>query len=763
MNRRIFLKNSISASMAPVFLTGFGNQMLNASVLPAGFGSNSIACEDRCMVILYMAGGNDIINTILAESQLDNNSQNVDNKSNYEVARPNTAHHLVGTAKYLNNGTLQNNNDGLNLRLHNSLDGIQSLFGQDKFKLIQRVGYDQVNGSHFSAESILLRGIDGTSTNSAEKEGWIARFLKDRYPQYAGVPIEGQLDPMGIVFSNPVKLGFHTEEEHNYHISLTNQDAGELFNTVNSISGNSVVEPGDNCIHEMLQYASLIEKTTQVYSNRIQCVFEHGSNSTSVNYPTKPDNNSELTDLALQLKTVARLIHGGSKTKIFMVQVGGFDTHVNQLDKHAELLTDVGNSLAAFQEELTDLNVSHKALTVAFSEFGRKVIDNGGGGTDHGTLSSMFVLGDAVPSGVLGSDFNLDTSEGSTAINAQGAPNPLSVAEGGQMDYDYRSVYAQILKQWFGADDCSLINTFVPGLQKDCREEFPSSIPSFLQPVLGQNPTFPSIACNDCQNMDCTLFTPISDHTVSLRLKVFLEGFMLDGNTQMNTNLAQQPNGGERLLPDSQPYNSTRYKYFGEETTENVNSLTDMVDWLYIEIYQSNGLKLDLCPEPLVDPDDSQPFSKPIAKRAVLVNSNGWLIDSGTNSDTLNFDLYEGTYRIAVYHRSHLGVLVEQEITAPSNSGTPLILDLTDNGNAKVIGRDQLKSIGGIYAMRAGDVDQNGVINNIDHNLIKRNNNATGYKATDLDGDGATNNTDLDLRKGNKSRIGEPLAHKLIK
>jgi len=447
-----------------------------------------------------------------------------------------------------------------------------------------------------------------------------------------------------------------------------------------------------------------------------------------------------------------------------MVQVGGFDTHVTQLGTHEQLLKDVGDSLNAFQSELSRRAISHKVLTVAFSEFGRKIIDNGSGGTDHGTLSSLFVIGDGVPSGVLGSGFNLDINE-ATAINTQGAPNAspsqaydqlygTTPGSEGQMDYDYRSVYAQIIKEWFGADNCALVNTFAPGLVEDCRDLSPTEFsdldkPSFLNPVLDD--AFPSIVSNDCTSMDCTLFTPLCNHSLNLQLKVFLEGFMLAGNTQMNTNLAQVPTGGERLLPINQPYNSSQFKYFGEETTNGVTNLADMVDWLYIEIYESNGLKLDLCPPPLNDPAGSEPFSQPFGKKAVLVNSSGSIIDTVTNSNTVTFKLYEGTYKIAVYHRSHLGILIDQEITITSQDES-LVLDLTVNGESKVKGDNQLKNLGGTYVMLAGDVDQR----------------TSGYNATDLDGDGTVNsdgnaNNDLDLWKGNKSKIGEPLAHKLIK
>jgi len=710
MNRRIFLKNSISASMAPVFLTGFGSQMLNASVLPASF-SNGSNYEDRCLVILYLAGGNDIVNTVLPLDQY---------YSNYAPQRSNTQID-INDFRQLNVN---------NLGLHKSLGGFENLFNNNQLKIIQRVGYEQVNRSHFSAESILLRGIDGTADTSAEKEGWIARFLRDRYPQYSGVPYNGQLDPLGICFANPVKLGFHSQEEHNYHLNLTNQYPGELYDTVSGISGCPITEFGNSCVDEMLQYASLIEKSTQVYSNRIQCLFNYGNSiiqeiPVNENEPKYPQ-----TDLALQFKTITRLLNGGSNTKVFMVQIGGFDTHVNQLATHSSLLKNVSDSVTAFQKELALNNLGDKVLTVAFSEFGRKVEDNLGGGTDHGTLSSMFVVGDcldASTSGVIGA--NLDLAD----INLQGAPNPT------QMEYDYKTVYSKILRQWFGATDSALQNTF------------PNT--NTFNSINSEGDMDSIIAGFD----DAILFTPTMSYNLNLNLTVLLEGFVNAGTNQMNTNLL---NNG--LLPLKQPYQSSRYSYFGNEEVAAIPP--DTVDWLYLEIYDNTVLDLDLCPEPLEDPENSEPFTNisPTAKRVLFLKKNGAIIDlNGAEGTT--FNLFSGSYSLLVYHRSHLGILVKQAINI-TNSDISLNLNLTDN-DKNVVGNKQLKNIGGgVYAMIAGDVDQNGIINNKDHNIIKQNErNLTAYNTSDINGDGNTNSSDKNLWRSNKSKIGEPLAHKLIK
>ncbi len=743
MNRRIFLKNSISASVAPVFLTGFGSQMLSASVLPASF-SNSNNYEDRCLVILYMAGGNDIVNTVLPLDQYDTYACHrplvrLDDcdflqLSNTPIscsAQNPVICNVNGENVDVNAGNDLTTFTNASLGFHPSLTGLKSLFDAEQLKIIQRVGYDQVNGSHFSAESILLRGIDGTSVNSAEKEGWIARFLRERYPQYAGVPFEGQLDPLGVCFSNPVKLGFHSQEEHNYHLNLTNQNPGELYNTVSGISGSPITEFGDNCIDQMLQYATIIEKSTQVYSNRIQCVFDHGDSIIQTipqEQPQYPD-----TDLASQFKTVSRLLKGGSKTKVFMLQVGGFDTHVNQLGTHAQLLQNVSDSITAFQAELAQNQLNDQVLTVAFSEFGRKVIDNGGGGTDHGTLSSMFVIGDGLDTSVnskkvLGDNLNL------ADLNNQGAPNPT------QIQHDYRTVYSKILKQWFGASNDALNNTF----------------------GIGQNNTFdPVTSEGSMQSLiadPAPTFTPPMSYNLNLNLTVLLEGFKLSGSNQMNTNLLNSD-----LIPLKQPYQATRFSYFGSEEVTEIPA--DTVDWVYVEIYDAaaGASGIDLCPDPLDNPnEDDELFvnTAPIAKKALFIDKNGRLtgLDGSVGTD---FTLFTGTYKLYLYHRSHLGILVDQDIEI-TTSDLSLNLNLT-NGSATATGNNQLKNVGGTYVMIAGDVDQNGVINNKDHNLIKQNNNANGYKTTDLDGSSTTDTNDLNLWRSNKSKIGEPLAHKLIK
>jgi uncharacterized protein (DUF1501 family) len=141
-------------------------------------------------------------------------------------------------------------------------------------------------------------------------------------------------------------------------------------------------------------------------------------------------------DLAKQLQTVAALIRAGMTTRVYYVTLGGFDTHANQAGSHQRLLRQVGDSLLSFQKELKAQGNDGRVLTMVFSEFGRRVGENGSGGTDHGTAAPMYLVGPMVKPGVLGTH-----------------PN-MSNLDDGDLKYtaDFRQVYAAVLENWMGAD-----------------------------------------------------------------------------------------------------------------------------------------------------------------------------------------------------------------------------------------------------------------------------------------------------------------------
>jgi hypothetical protein len=201
---------------------------------------------------------------------------------------------------------------------------------------------------------------------------------------------------------------------------------------------------------EELAYIMGVEQSVNAYAARITSVFSNGSNALA-NYPA--------TNLGNQLKTIARMISGGCKTKIYLCQLGGFDTHNDQVDNtntiagdHADLLTNLASSLKYFLDDLQALGMADRVAACTFSEFGRCARENGSYGTDHGTLAPMYLFGKNIQAGVMGTNVNLSnlTQDG----QVQG------------LQFDYRQVFATLLQDWLGASPFILEQAMFDGFLK---------------------------------------------------------------------------------------------------------------------------------------------------------------------------------------------------------------------------------------------------------------------------------------------------------
>ena len=135
------------------------------------------------------------------------------------------------------------------------------------------------------------------------------------------------------------------------------------------------------------------------------------------------------------------MIRADLPTRVYYASLGGFDTHANQLNGHANLMRQLGGALLAFQQDLVKQGNSGKVMTMVFSEFGRRVAQNGSNGTEHGTAAPMFLIGDNVQTGLLGTHPSLSSlDEGDLVFNT-----------------DFREVYASILENWMGADSNAIL------------------------------------------------------------------------------------------------------------------------------------------------------------------------------------------------------------------------------------------------------------------------------------------------------------------
>jgi uncharacterized protein (DUF1501 family) len=146
--------------------------------------------------------------------------------------------------------------------------------------------------------------------------------------------------------------------------------------------------------------------------------------------------------LAAQLQTVAQIIAGDLGTRVFSVQLGGFDTHAAQFNQQANLLRQLGDALNAFEQDLASMGKQDQVLLMTFSEFGRRVAQNGSNGTDHGTAEPMFVIGPSVSPGLYGS-----------------YPSLEDLDDNGDLKFstDFRNVFAAVLREHLGVDPAPVL------------------------------------------------------------------------------------------------------------------------------------------------------------------------------------------------------------------------------------------------------------------------------------------------------------------
>ena len=142
------------------------------------------------------------------------------------------------------------------------------------------------------------------------------------------------------------------------------------------------------------------------------------------------------------------MIAGGLPTRIYYASQGGYDTHNNQLATHERLMTELGDSLAAFAKDLQQQGNFNRVTLMTFSEFGRRVVQNGSNGTDHGAASPMFIMGGSVKAGLYGKYPSLtDLHDNDLIFNT-----------------DFRSVYATLLDHWLKAPSKTILGRQFPTL-----------------------------------------------------------------------------------------------------------------------------------------------------------------------------------------------------------------------------------------------------------------------------------------------------------
>ena len=409
MKRRSFLQRLAATGIVLPFAMGYPRVRAFAKS-PAGspFMRLASAENDHVMVMIRLAGGNDGLNTVVPYA---NDVYYTSRKSGLDDDLSIPAASVVKLS------------DSTTLGLHPSLRSIAELYEERKVAIVQNVGYPNQNLSHFRSTDIWLSGSDADVYDEA---GWYGKYLEQKYPDYPAVLPS---DPFAIelgTYLSTTTIG----ERNNMGIAVAD---------LSYVPGQPDPDPvASTHAGEEEAYVREIARQSNIFSNSIIAA----GTRQATNSVTYPANNALATGLAV----IARLIKGGLATQMYILNIGGYDTHSNQLTQQANLHSSFAAAVKAFQRDLEGFGVDNRVTTMTVSEFGRRLVSNGTG-TDHGSAAPQFVIGSGVNGGIIGSNPDL--------VNLEGPGNI-------RMENDFRQIYASVLGQWFGASEAEITPGALP-------------------------------------------------------------------------------------------------------------------------------------------------------------------------------------------------------------------------------------------------------------------------------------------------------------
>ena len=370
--------------------------------------------EDRILVVVQLSGGNDGLNTVVPYGAPE-----------YYRARPGIA---------IRENDILRLDQAHGIGLHSQLAELKQLMDDGIASVIQGVGYPNPNRSHFASMDIWhtcqARGGKGL--------GWLGKALDQAAPDASSAMIAiGRESPLAGQGKRTTPVSFENADLFRWAGTDLHPELGRQYDAINRAG---VLAPtGSENPSEPADQAAFVMRTAldaQLASDRIRNAITSG---TLTHFP----NGS----LANQLRMVAAMIRAGLPTRVYYVGLGGFDTHGGQPFRHANLLRQFATAMKGFYGELKAFGADGRVLSMAFSEFGRRVAQNASQGTDHGTAGPMFLFGPMVRPGLLGQH-----------------PS-FSQLDSGDLIYnlDFRSVYAAVLKGWLKANSQKVIGkTFKP-------------------------------------------------------------------------------------------------------------------------------------------------------------------------------------------------------------------------------------------------------------------------------------------------------------
>lgn len=419
ISRRRFLTRGALTAAALGVPHPFQRALLGAAAAHA-------APADPIVVLMQMEGGNDGLNTLIPIDDAPGANQ----RTLYQNARPNIG---IAVADLLDTEIDPDPVKGNRLALHPSLAPLHDLYADGNVAVLNGIAYPNQNLSHFRSEDIWY----SANPTGAFVDGWFGRYLDSAFTSS---------DLVTVDFDKTLNPTFFSQDSN-----------------VLAVASLSEFELRDDPLYPDL--AAKVAALAAAYAVEADPLHTGGTQnsvgtsgsillgaldayqSIDTSWPSKL--NGKPGRLARRLKEVSSILRNDVLTgspvgaRFFHVRQGGYDTHSNQgalAGRQAQLFTELATDLKAFYEDTVDLGIADRVLILTFSEFGRRVAQNGGNGTDHGEASVLFAIGDAVVGGVFGTVPSLnDLNKGNLKVHT-----------------DFRQVYATVIDKWLATPGAHL-------------------------------------------------------------------------------------------------------------------------------------------------------------------------------------------------------------------------------------------------------------------------------------------------------------------
>lgn len=375
MNRREFFQYASLTPLVNSIPSVFADDSVKISKI-----SNSLQRPERIVLMVELKGGNDGLNTLVPfEDAL------------YHNLRPNIA---VKNAIHLKG----------DMGINPYLKSLLPLWEDGDMVWIQGVGYPHANRSHFHSSDIWESG----NAKGKVSEGWITKVLcNQKEHTLNGIVLgDNSLGPMA--------------GEQGRSVAMLNSD--EFLRQTKYLNKESFDTAGNDALGHMLN----VQNQVNLAANLIEEKFKNAKSS-PIHFPSSA--------FGRRLAQIDKMITNGMHLPVYKVTLDGFDTHANQRDVHNNLMNHLNQGLKAFTESMKHHDLWDNVLIMTYSEFGRRVQENGSAGTDHGSGSVNLILGGAVKGGLYGEAPSLKPDD---LINGDLAHST-----------DFREIYATIAQRWW--------------------------------------------------------------------------------------------------------------------------------------------------------------------------------------------------------------------------------------------------------------------------------------------------------------------------